>query len=633
MSQLRGIFGILSSLVMVVISAGILYGQSDFRVFPYIQHPAPDAMTILWFSGEPSPGSCSYRKEGSHLWITLSADPDSAEAIRYSDWEDTTYFEGSAPSIPYRHRIRIENLEPGTRYEYRVTQGNTGFRSAFRTAPEGDAPVRFIAYADSETEPESTGKAADWPDPVNDSARAYFWDQTTGYRNNLEVIRSREPDLVVIAGDLAESGGEQRDWDEFWCHNTDPSGALSLAGRIPLMAAPGNHEYYEGHMDGYAQPGSERAVGRFLTYFEFPPNKSPNPEQEGRYYSLRYGPLTLIVLDLCNNSPNGSDGDTNFRLLGENDTLGGNAPDFGPGSVQYRWLEDRLAGAQVNSIFTFVVFHHAPYSSGPHGYPPGEEAFQDYQSGVPVRMLTPLFMKYGVDAVISGHDEMWERSAVPGVEVLPDEEEREHTIHFYDVGVGGDGLRGPYEGTDNPFRQFLVHSDVPETWEEGILLDGGKHYGHLEVNVFPEYGDTWQAVLEPVHVFPVYNAQDSAYTAFERRVYDDVVILRGSRDASVAVKDQPAHHLISSIYPNPFNEHAVIEYHLPWRSGVRIMIYDVQGRLLRQLDEGVREQGVQRAEWDGRDGAGRPLSPGIYYYRLETGPGHIVTGRMVQLRK
>ncbi|HER10122.1 MAG TPA: hypothetical protein ENO20_14555 [Bacteroides sp.] len=591
-------------LVTWVFSA-ILIAQDDFRVFPYLQHPAPDAMSVLWFSEHPVPGSCTYWKEGSHLRITLPSDPIPAEAIRYSDWEDTIYFEGDAPSIPYLHSIRIENLDPGTIYEYIITQGTTVFRSDFRTAPEGDVPIRFIAYADAETEPESTGNFASWADPLKDSVRYYLVDQTTGYRNNLAVIRSREPDLVFIAGDLVESGGEQRDWDEFWRHNTNPSGLLSLAGRVPLMAAPGNHEYYEGHMDGYAQPGSERAVKRFLTYFEFPPNHSPNPEQQDRYYSLRYGPVTCIVLDLCNNSPNGSDWDTNFRLLGENDTLGGNAPDFGPGSIQYGWLEERLAASQANSYFTFVFFHHAPYSSGPHGYPPGEDIHQDYQSGVPVRMLTPLFMKYGVDAVISGHDEMWERSEVPGLEMDPDGEGKEHTIHFYDVGMGGDGLRGPYEGTDNPFQRFLVHRDVPEIWQDGILVDGGKHYGHLEVNIFQVDGDTWQAVLEPVYVFPKFSEQDSTYAAYERRVYDDRIILTGSSGGTVHQKDLTPNMLLSACYPNPFSEKTFIEYVLRLQTDVRIGIHDLQGRLVRVIEEGFREEGVHHSAWDGRDGTGR----------------------------
>ena len=41
--------------------------------------------------------------------------------------------------------------------------------------------------------------------------------------------------------------------------------------------------------------------------------------------------------------------------------------------------------------------------------------------GYPVRLLTPVFMQYGVDAVISGHDEMWERSEISGIEIKPDQ--------------------------------------------------------------------------------------------------------------------------------------------------------------------------------------------------------------------
>ena len=218
------------------------------------------------------------------------------------------------------------------------------------------------------------------------------------------------------------------------------------------MAAIGNHEYYEGpKMDQYNQPGSERAVKRFLTYFESPANHSPDTEQEGHYYCLKYGPATFIVLDLCNNDTNKSGDDTNFYLLGESDSAGGNAPDFGPGSQQYAWLETRLAEAQQKSLFTFVFFHHVPYSSGPHGFPPGEVEYTDNQSGQPVRLLTPLFMQYGVDAVVAGHDEIWERSVVSGVEIKPDQREETHVIHFYDVGIGGDGLRGPSEGWTIPF--------------------------------------------------------------------------------------------------------------------------------------------------------------------------------------
>lgn len=612
---------------------GNLVAQDDFRVFPYLQNPGTDAMTILWFSEEPSAGMCSYWKQGTQNKITVHTIPVAAEAITYSIWEDTTFFEGGAPPEPYRHRVRIEDLEPGTTYGYSVEQGTTIYRSDFRTAPEGESPIRFIVYADSETEPESTGKPTSWVDPVKDSARIYLVDQTRGYQNNLEVIRSREPDLVIIAGDLVQSGGEQRDWDEFWRHNTHHVDSLSLAGHVPLLAALGNHEYYEGpRLDGYDQPGSERAAKRFLTYFESPANNSPHAEQEGRYYALEYGPATFIVLDACNQSPNGSEHDTNFYLLGENDSGGGHAPDFGPGSTQYNWLESELIRAQERSRFTFVIFHHAPYSSGPHGFPAGTDESFDQHSGVPARQLTPLFMKYGVDAVFSGHDEMWERSEVSGIEVKHDSSEALHSIHFYDVGTGGDGLRGPVEGTDNPFQQFLVHADVPETWEEDTLIDGGKHYGHLEVELLKEYPHTWKAVLQPVYAFPLFCEEDSTYSGVERRIYDDQVILTESCEDALHTGSFSEKSLFLLNRPNPFRRHTVVEYSLPEAAEVTLSVMDARGSLVRYLVKGRKERGIHKTAWDGRDKAGRKVFPGIYFCRFITGSGEIQTCRMILLK-
>ncbi len=521
----------LSSLALC--SAGFCFsdGESGFRVRPYLQNPSATEMTLIWFSEDDSPGFVTYVEEGSSASKSLSSVPVPAEALAYSDWENQTFLNGEAPAPPYRHRVRLKELTPNTTYVYTVQQGESQFSAHFRTAPGPQNAIRFVVYADCETEPESTGKQAKWVAPVSGKARTYLLDQTVGYANNLKVIKARQPDFVAIAGDLVESGGEQRDWDEFWRHLTGAEQAAGIASEIPFFAAPGNHEYYEGpRLDGYRQPGSERAVARFRTYLESPANLSPVPEHEGRYFRVDYGPVTLLFLDVTNGTPGGSINDTNFFLLGERDQSGGHSPGFNPGSEQWSWLETELEASRNHSAFTFVVFHHSPYSSGPHGWPPGVGDGLDKQSGVPVRRLTQLFMRYGVDAVFSGHDEIWERSEVTGREIAADGRMgfETHTIHFYDVGIGGDGLRGPEAGLSNPYQKYLAHRDSPEVWQDGVLLDGGKHYGHLEVNIVPLPDSTWQAVCEPVYVFPVFDS-DSTLSGFERRVYDDVVTLVSDR--------------------------------------------------------------------------------------------------------
>jgi len=381
------------------VTAGWAQADGPFRVLPYLQNPAPDAITVMWFSEAATAGQIAYRLSGE--WTTHEVPAVSAAALNYYATETNFFSGGIPPALPYSHRSRLTGLTAGTSYVYVVTQDGVSITNTFRTAPPRDRAVRFVVYSDSETEPESTGKSADWPVPGGSSSRKYVVDQTRGYRENLLIMEARSPDFAVIAGDLVESGGEQRDWDEFWRHN---AGTLNrLAGAVPILPTPGNHEYYGGTRGGYNQPTSEVSVAKYLTYFEMPANGASDPAHNERYYRMDYGPVTLLVLDLCNGNDAIPSEDTSTYLT---TASGCKAPDFNPGTPQYVWLEVQLAAAQTNSAFTFVAFHHVPYSSGPHG------VASEAQSGVPARVLTPLFLQYGVDAVLAGHDEMYERSTV-----------------------------------------------------------------------------------------------------------------------------------------------------------------------------------------------------------------------------
>ena len=507
----------------LLLFVGLLYlgsGPADredsFRVRPYVQNPAPDAMTVRWLSHTAEPGQLTVvTPEGSR---EFSSRPSLASALAFNPLQPEP--EGPHPGLPWLHSVRVTGLVSGASYDYRVRQGTQQHAGSFRTAPANDQPIRFIVYADSETEPESTtSPPVDWP-ALAGSRRPrelthYVADQTTGYRENCKVIAARHPDFVMIAGDLVETGGEQRDWDEFWRHNAGDFG--TLASRAPILAALGNHENYAGPGGGYSAQGANFATAKFRTFFEVPDNQASDPQHRGRYYRIDYGPVTLITLDSSDGVPHQSASDTNHSLADSQ------APDFNPGSEQYRWFERQLAESQPKSRFTFVQFHHTMYGSGPHSIPFGAPGFSG-QSGIALRVIQPLLFRYGVDAVFSGHDEMFERSLVTGTETLSDGTTRPHDIQFFDVGIGGDGLRGPSAGYDNPFRKFLAHEDAPEVWIGKKLESGGKHYGHLEVNVAPNANGVWQAEFTPVHVFPLMNTQGEV-TGWERRTYPDVVTL------------------------------------------------------------------------------------------------------------
>lgn len=611
--------------VIPVAPAASVAPATEFRVQPYLQAPAPDAVTVIWFSTDGEPGILTWiAADGSGRPQRIVSTPEPIPALAYPPWEAESFFGGQPPAAPYRHRARPAGLSPQTAYAYAVQQGTSTLSDTFTTAPgAARLPLRLIFIADSETEPESTGSHTDWVDPTGASAtRPYPLDQTTGFANNLAVIRARRPDLLVIAGDLVESGGEQRDWDEFWRQLGDVDGH-NLPGRIPLLAVPGNHEYYEGpQQGGYGQPGSEKAVARYLAYFEYPSNGSSEPADEDRYYRLDYGPASLIGLDVTNGQPHRSAEDTNYYLLGQGEAGGGYSPGFQPGTRQYAWLEEQLLDAQQRSAFTFVVIHHVPHSVGPHGWPPGPTSGSgtDPQSGVPVRALMPLFVQYGVDAIIAGHDEIWERSVVEGAEELPDGSRRPHAVQVYDVGTAGDGLRGPQAGLTNTWQRFLVHRDVPEVWENGVLVSGGKHYGHLELDLLP--GDTdWQAVLKPVHVFPLFADSGRTYLGCERRLYDDMVTLTAAeRSTAVAgslTNGIPRTAALHPPYPNPFNSTVVLGYEVATEGPLRLEVYDELGRRVRILVDAPRQPGRYAVEWNGRDDVSRPVASGVYLVSLK----------------
>jgi hypothetical protein len=83
--------------------------------------------------------------------------------------------------------------------------------------------------------------------------------------------------------------------------------------------------------------------------------------------------------------------------------------------------------------------------------------------------------------------------------------------------------------------------------------------------------------------------------------------------------------------PNPFNPSTMIAFDLPVAARVRLSIYDVSGRLVKELLNEKREEGRHRAAWDGKDDRGQSVASGVYLYRLAA-ESFTETKRMVLLK-
>jgi flagellar hook assembly protein FlgD len=68
--------------------------------------------------------------------------------------------------------------------------------------------------------------------------------------------------------------------------------------------------------------------------------------------------------------------------------------------------------------------------------------------------------------------------------------------------------------------------------------------------------------------------------------------------------------------PNPFNPATEILFQLPAPTHASLAIYDVAGRMVRELASGFHEAGHHRVRWNGTDHGGRAVSSGVYFARL-----------------
>lgn len=88
---------------------------------------------------------------------------------------------------------------------------------------------------------------------------------------------------------------------------------------------------------------------------------------------------------------------------------------------------------------------------------------------------------------------------------------------------------------------------------------------------------------------------------------------------------------VFAVYPNPTNSQAQIDYSLRAEGKASLAVYDVLGRLVRVLEEGVKPAGVHRVSWDGKNQDSGLAPSGVYFLRLGT-PERVKTKRLVVVR-
>jgi acid phosphatase type 7 len=352
---------------------------------------------------------------------------------------------------PYYHHITIRGLEPNTTYYYRPV-AHSNMRS-FSSEPGMAVPSNTDYKMDSQG-PEESGKrrlrmeqqntttvvplraydgsmkACPPPQKIRsfrtapnvtaqsevgvESAFAIIGDlgQYEHSQATLASVMRYESsiDAIILAGDIAYSRLDHRQWDTFLDFLDD----YPVAERIPMMIVPGNHDIDKTKSSRDIFLAYER---RFRMPRVHPPELGlyegedieldmdappyPLPYEWGNaYYAWTFGLVKMVMVNAYSSME--------------------------PDSIQYKWLVEELSAVDRQRTPWLTVVIHVPiYNTfGVHRH--------DLQIVAAREHLEPLFVHHGVNVVFSGHIHAYSRTAP----VVNGQLSQTGPIHIV-VGAGG----------------------------------------------------------------------------------------------------------------------------------------------------------------------------------------------------
>jgi hypothetical protein len=87
---------------------------------------------------------------------------------------------------------------------------------------------------------------------------------------------------------------------------------------------------------------------------------------------------------------------------------------------------------------------------------------------------------------------------------------------------------------------------------------------------------------------------------------------------------------LAGFRPNPFIRQTAVSFELVRQARVSMGVYSLAGAKIRGLVDVAYEPGRHSVSWDGRDDAGRRVSPGVYFVRFAA-DGVVNTGKALIL--
>ena len=93
----------------------------------------------------------------------------------------------------------------------------------------------------------------------------------------------------------------------------------------------------------------------------------------------------------------------------------------------------------------------------------------------------------------------------------------------------------------------------------------------------------------------------------------------------------PETFALHQAYPNPYNPVTTIQFDLPEDSDVRLTIFNLMGKEIKNIVSGELPMGFHSVLWDATNSFGKSVSAGVYLYQIHAGE-FVQTKKMVLLK-
>ena len=303
---------------------GVLYVE---RLRQVVAADSGRARVLMWEVSSPA--------EGPTVEVRLQGEENVMR--RYPAADDRFKDDGSEV---YQYTAELEQLMPGTKYQYRITAGEAATDWQMIYTPTADEPYKILIFPDAQS-----SDYADWKELAH-----------------LAWARNTDAQFFVCMGDLVDNGEDRLQWTEFF------GGVKEMQRSIPVAPVMGNHETYN-------RDWKVRLPEAYLHYFKTPTNASKAFDRY--YYSFDYGDVHYIVL--CTQQK---------ELTGLKDGLI---------TEQLAWIRRDLKAHRKR--WNVVLMHKDVLQYRINGRPEREEGI-DEENG---RVWMPVFDELAIDVVFTAH--------------------------------------------------------------------------------------------------------------------------------------------------------------------------------------------------------------------------------------